>query len=66
MIYLIQEIWVDPMENHNAHGYTVIGYVDTKEEAITFCLKGRVYTQKDCWSLFCPAPQYRYEVVGRL
>lgn len=61
MKYLIEKLWVDPMENHNADGYAPYGYADTEEEAKAFCAKGKTYTNKDCWSLMFGAnPEYKY------
>ena len=37
MIYVIEKLWWDPMENHNSHGYEAYGYVETEEEAIEIC-----------------------------
>jgi len=47
--YLIERLWIDPMENRNADGYEPFGYVDTEEEAKEECSKGRMYNEKDCW-----------------
>lgn len=33
MIYLIEQVWQDPMENYNSYGYSPIGYVNSKVEA---------------------------------
>lgn len=32
-VYLIERLWVDPMENRNAFGYKPIGVVESKREA---------------------------------
>jgi len=64
--YLIEELWIDPMENRDAHGYDPIGYVDTITQAKEFCSKGRKFTSKDCWSLFVSAPQYKYSKIRKL
>jgi hypothetical protein len=54
------------MENRNADGYEPFGYVDTEEEAKEECSKGRMYNEKDCWSLFADTPQYRYRELKHL
>jgi hypothetical protein len=64
--YLIERLWIDPMENRNADGYEPFGYVDTEEEAKEECSKGRMYNEKDCWSLFADTPQYRYRELKHL
>lgn len=32
-MYLIEELWIDTLENRDSHGYEAVGYVDTLEEA---------------------------------
>lgn len=68
MIYLIEKIWCDYLENsvHRAVGYDVIGYVLSEEEAKTFCEKGRMLTSKDCWAIMGLEPEYRYKEVSQL
>lgn len=34
MIYLIEELWVDSLENRGAYGYKPVGYVKTEVEAL--------------------------------
>ena len=53
MKYLIEELWMEPLENRlfNASGYKPFGYAETEEEAKSFCATGRIFTGDDCWSL---------------
>jgi len=53
MIFLIEKIWIDPMDNHHAVGYNPIGYFEgTEQEASEYChTNGRIYTKKDCWEI---------------
>ena len=38
MIFLIEKIWIDPMDNHHAVGYNPIGYFEgTEQEASEYC-----------------------------
>lgn len=57
MIYLIEKLWLDPMENHQADGYSPLGYVNTQAEAIHICISGRLFDKKDCWSLYKVTPR---------
>lgn len=68
MIYIIQKIWVDPFENkeYNAIGYTIIGYVTTKEEAEEWGERGRDYDVNDCWAIKGTVPEYKYITIQRL
>jgi hypothetical protein len=36
-MYLIERLWVDPLENRNAYGFKVIGCVSATEEADRIC-----------------------------
>jgi hypothetical protein len=76
MKYLIEKLWIDPLENlrQNAYGYKPLGYVDTEEEAKAFCATGRLFTGEDCWALDVgPAEevknagaQYRYRPLEHI
>lgn len=67
MKYLIEKLWFDSMENHNTHGYEVLGYLDSESEAKTFCSTGRMFTKKDNWSFFNgDLPEYRYKKLNNL
>lgn len=50
-IFLIEEGWIDPMENHNADGYVPFRYVLTEQEAKDFCESHGYWTREDCWSI---------------
>lgn len=50
-VFLIEEGWIDPMENHNADGYKPFGYLTSEEEAKIFCEKNGYWTPDDCWSI---------------
>lgn len=63
-VYLIEKIWVNPMENHDAVGYEPHTFRFTELEAQTFCDKGRMYTQQDCWAIMLgDMPEFRYKKI---
>lgn len=64
--YLIHQIWIDPMENNNAYGYDIIGYVNTLEGATFKCNSGRIFTQKDCWAIREDLPEFKFTIVFEL
>lgn len=68
MIYLIEEIWVDWMENHHSQavGYRTKGYVLTEQEAQDVVASGRLWTKEDCWACGNGMPQFRYKEIKRL
>jgi len=73
LIYVIEQIWVDSMENdtERALGYNPIGFVLEEQKAIDFCSKGRDYTSEDCWAIGIQKkdeklPEYRYNTIKRL
>lgn len=68
MIYLIEKLWIDPMENHNAHGYSVHGYVTADSDAKRICDNSRMLSEDDCWSLKYSGPlkEYRYVELEEL
>ena len=68
VIYLLEKIWIDPMENTHAYGYMPFAYADTEMEAKSVCASGRDYTAKDCWALeYAGAmPQYRYTEIDNI
>ena len=69
-IFLIEEAWIDPMENRNADGYNIYGFVVDEEEAKRFCEKGGYWTGEDCWSVrYYPdgkMSKFRYKKVKKL
>jgi hypothetical protein len=65
MIYLVEKLWIDSMENQNAHGYSPVGYVESEEEAIALTLEV-VQVSVSPWPLKYanggdPVPRYRYK-----
>lgn len=62
-IFLIQQIWIDPMENEvcGAVGYAPIGWVNTEKEAKDIVNKGKTYTKSDCWAIRRPMPEFIYK-----
>ncbi len=62
IIFLIKQLWLDSMENeyNSAKGYDAFGYVNTEDEAIEFCKKGKMYDKKACWALSEDTPQFIY------
>jgi len=50
-IFLIEEGWIDPMENRNADGYKPFGFKLTEQEAKDFCESRGYWTADDCWSI---------------
>ena len=69
-IFLIEEGWIDPMENRNADGYEPIGFVNTLEEAEEIVNEGGNYTPEDCWSvnykLNSIMPKFKYTKLFQL
>lgn len=65
VIYLIERIWIDNMENQTASavGYETYGFVDTEDEAKIFCEKGRVFTEDDSWAISGQVKEYKYSPV---
>jgi hypothetical protein len=73
LVYVIEQIWVDPLENGIAEalGYTPLGFVSEEQKAIDFCSKGRDYTSEDCWAIGIvkkneKLPEYRYKPLKKL
>jgi hypothetical protein len=72
LVYIIEKIWIDPMENHSegAVGYNPIGFVLEEQAAIEFCKTGRDYTSKDCWAIGISQdkalPEFKYEALAKL
>ena len=67
-IFLIEKAWIDPMENRDAHGYKIIGFKLTEEEAKKYCKNKGYYTPNDCWSIeyIVPVkllPKYKYNEI---
>jgi len=68
LVFLIEKIWTDSMENEvsAAVGYVPYGYALTEELAKSFCDKGKQYTKKDCWAIMSPMPEYRYNTLKQV
>ncbi|MEA3378252.1 MAG: hypothetical protein U9Q69_01295 [Nanoarchaeota archaeon] len=73
LVYVIEQIWVDPSENINerALGYKPIGFTLDEQKAINFCSKGQDYTSKDCWAIGIfekdeKLPEFRYKPLQEL
>lgn len=66
-IFLIEKLWLDPMENRKPYGYSPDCYVTTEEEAEAFCNQGRRYTSKDCWGIYAAEgiPLYQYKKIPK-
>ena len=69
-IFIIEKAWIDPMENRDAHGYQIVGYKLTENEAKDYCKNKGYYIPSDCWSIeFLPLkllPKYRYNEIKLL
>lgn len=67
-IYLIEQIWIDPMENKvdSAVGYEAFGWVSTQKEAEERCSKGRSYTKLDCWAINKSLPEFKWRELKSL
>lgn len=50
-IWLIERLWVDPLENHNAYGYTVVGFVTDELEALNIVESEKILKSKYPWPL---------------
>lgn len=66
MIYVIERLWYDSMENHNSYGYTIIGYLSTEEKAKDFCTQGGKTTADEHWAFTVDMPNYRYKELNHL
>ena len=67
-IYLVYEIWLDPLENDfsDAVGYKLIGYVRSEEVANEIVSNGIDFTRKDCWAIRNTMPQFKFEELKLL
>lgn len=50
-IWLIEALWYDPLENRNAYGWDVIGYVETEAEAEAICTSEYISKSTSPWPL---------------
>lgn len=53
MIFLIEKVILDPLENtvSAAVGATPVGYVESEEVAKRICKASKVLTHNDCWAI---------------
>ena len=67
-IYLIEKMWLDPMENHNAFGYRTEGYVDSLKEAESIVDASKFVEKEKCWQLqYYPLMrEYRFKEVTKM
>lgn len=63
-MYLIKRLWIDPLENRNAFGYEVIGFVKSKKEANRICNLEQVLRSAHPWPLR-GAPGLKGESIPR-
>ncbi|MBR9705178.1 hypothetical protein GOV12_07230 [Candidatus Pacearchaeota archaeon] len=68
LVYLIEKIWIDSMENEvsAAVGYKPFGFTPSEEVAKRFCDAGKTYTEKDCWAIRNTMPEYRYKPLEQI
>ena len=74
-IYLIEKSWIDNLENRNAWGYKIVGFVETLEEAEKIISEGGKHKKGDCWEINMdvrigilkeyPA-KYKYKKIDRI
>jgi len=50
-IYLIEETWIDNMENRDCWGYDPVGFVETLKEAENIVSNGGRHKKGDCWGM---------------
>jgi hypothetical protein len=65
MIYLIERLWTDSMENNSyaAVGYAVAGYVATRDEAERIVNGCEMVPESACWAIRKPTPRFKYRAV---
>lgn len=60
-MFLVEKLWVDPLENRVAHGYSPVGYLPDEFTRDEFEFREQEMWGKDkCWSLYEPTPLYRF------
>ena len=64
-IYLVEKLWVSPLENRDAHGYAIHTFFTNKRELDRWLEKNQeMWGQDKCWSLmFGEYPLYRIAEV---
>ena len=68
-IYLIEKLWIDALENRDAWGYDIIGFIINEKEAIEFCKKGKIYTDKEYpypLKYVGDLPEYQYKKLEKI
>lgn len=50
-VWLIERLWIDHLENHNAYGYEAIGFVSSEERARQICISSYIPTSYYPWPL---------------
>ena len=58
-MHTIHRLWIDTLENRNAYGFELIGFVTSKEEADRICSLELVPKSEYPWPL-----DYAYEFKG--
>lgn len=52
VVYVLNKLWVDPLENRDAHGYEVFGAFLKQSQAELWLERNQELWNKDkCWSL---------------
>ncbi len=65
MIFIIEKLWLDSMENRwdGAMGYDIIGYVTNEEHAKEIVQNGGFEKKEACWTLDSDTPKYSYRKI---
>lgn len=51
-VYLLNKLWVDPLENRDAHGYEVVGVFLRQRQAELWVENNQeMWNKEKCWSL---------------
>lgn len=67
-IYLIEKLYLDPMENRESRALTqkIVGYTTSVEDAERIVNNGRTFDVNDCWALKKDTAEYSYTEIQRL
>lgn len=67
MIFLIEKLWTDSLENevNGAYGYDPHSYVDLEETAIRIVKDGGIVDKKQCWAFIRNMPMYKYTKINK-
>lgn len=65
-MYIIEKLWTDSMENSisAALGYSIVGYVNTEEEAKKVVEEGGI-VKKECWAMNGDMPLLKYKKIEK-